>query len=332
MKARDSGFIWTEIEEPGDFAVFRDITPLRGYPATLPESFLTGYQGRGFVTQKTNALPGADSPLGAILILDFLFVTSLIDDEETLGRATADLVRRLLSDEGINAVHLLPPLCAGKPINPGSSPFYKNMGTGDFTWRNYVRMEFIGNAGDHRSENLAELGFPGQPVDFLLRDGTGITVRGFFGSQLGPSLQAAPQKGAALGEAELAAVLQESWSADLINAMGGIEEFSRYGMGVFLYDGDELVCGASSFCRYTNAIEVEVDTKPDRRKSGLARWAGAALSLMAAAHDQYLCWDAAHPSSARIAIDLGLGFCGHYICSVYRFADASSTSAGGIEH
>jgi hypothetical protein len=131
---------------------------------------------------------------------------------------------------------------------------------------------------------------------------------------------------------DLAAVEAADWSRDLVSAIGGAQAFAREGLGVFLYEGAELVCGASSFCRYPNAIEVEVDTRPDRRNAGLARWAGAALSVLAAAHDLYLCWDAAHPSSARIAIDLGLGFSGHYICMVYRFADESLRSDGGVEH
>jgi hypothetical protein len=322
---------WTEVPSPEGSELFRRIMPLSGYPATLPESFLTGNQGTGFICTADGIERAA-----AILMLDFLFVCSLEDHEEFLGAAAGQLVRELLGSGRINAVHLLPPLCAGNVLTPGSAPFFRAFNGPDLSWGEYVRMEFIGNAADHRSDELVSQGFPFADAEVELPGDSVVSIRSFCGRGLpaDPTSERRdrPRKRDCKKAMDLEIVAAEAWSRDLVMAMGGIEAFRRDGMGVFLYDGDELICGASSFCRYPNAVEVEVDTRPERRNAGLARWAGAALSVLAAVHDQYLCWDAAHPSSARIAIDLGLGFSGHYICSVYRFADESRKTPGGIEH
>jgi hypothetical protein len=330
----DDTMQWTEVSSTDQNPIFSRLTPLRGYPAALPESFLTGHQGRGFVH--------IEARYAAVLTFDFLFATcpdpiAESDSElELFGHAVGALIEQLLESGEYNAVHLLPPLAGQALIAPGSSSFFAGINRSDFSWHQYVRMYFIGNAADHRSDELVRQGFPFTEAEVELPDDRPVVIRAFCGTDLTASADeedSRPRSSKTCGASvDLEEVASESWSRDLVEAMGGIHRYRRQGLGVFLYDGDELICGASSFCRYPNAIEVEVDTRPDRRNAGLARWAGAALSVLAAAHDMYLCWDAAHPSSARIAMDLGLGFSGHYICTVYRFADPSRRSAEGVDH
>ena len=69
-----------------------------------------------------------------------------------------------------------------------------------------------------------------------------------------------------------------------------------------------IVAGASSYTRYKEGIEIEVDTIEDERRKGLATIVCAALILQCLEEGLYLGWDARNMNSVRLAEKLGYEF------------------------
>nr|MCR5273679.1 GNAT family N-acetyltransferase [Lachnospiraceae bacterium] len=74
-----------------------------------------------------------------------------------------------------------------------------------------------------------------------------------------------------------------------------------------LKDG-RVVAGASSFSRYKEGIEIEVDTLKEERRKGLALVSCAALILKCLDEGLYPSWDAQNMNSVRLAEKLGYEF------------------------
>ena len=72
--------------------------------------------------------------------------------------------------------------------------------------------------------------------------------------------------------------------------------------------GNEPVSGASSYTSYKGGIEIEIDTKAEYRKKGLARICGAKLILECLKRGWYPSWDAQNLKSAALAEKLGYHF------------------------
>ena len=79
-----------------------------------------------------------------------------------------------------------------------------------------------------------------------------------------------------------------------------------------LKDG-ELAAGASSYSRYIEGIEVQVDTKKEHRRKGLAYACGAKLILECLERGLYPSWDAQNLWSVALAEKLGYHFSHEYI-------------------
>lgn len=79
-----------------------------------------------------------------------------------------------------------------------------------------------------------------------------------------------------------------------------------------LKDG-ELAAGASSYSTYREGIEIEIDTREDHRRKGLAYQCGAKLILECLKRDLYPSWDAPNKWSAALAEKLGYRFSHEYI-------------------
>lgn len=97
----------------------------------------------------------------------------------------------------------------------------------------------------------------------------------------------------------------QAWSRDLVSQFSGFEMFERLGVGVVALKGEELVSGASSYSRYEGGIEVEIDTREDCRRRGLALACGAGLILECRRRGLYPSWDAHNPASLALAGKLG---------------------------
>ena len=87
---------------------------------------------------------------------------------------------------------------------------------------------------------------------------------------------------------------------------------------VILKDGMS-VAGASSYTRYRDGIEIEVDTVPAERRKHLATVACSALILDCLDEGLYPSWDAQNLNSVRLAEKLGYEFDHEYV--VYEVRD-----------
>ena len=76
-------------------------------------------------------------------------------------------------------------------------------------------------------------------------------------------------------------------------------------MGVVILKDGEIVSGASSYSGYIGGIEIEIDTREDYRRKGLAFAAGAGLILECLKRGLYPSWDAQNKWSAALAKKLG---------------------------
>jgi GNAT superfamily N-acetyltransferase len=104
---------------------------------------------------------------------------------------------------------------------------------------------------------------------------------------------------------------------DLCCNFQSAENYLADGIGFVIYDGDDLVCGASSYAVYKGGIEIEIDTKESYRRQGLALVCASALILECLKNGLYPNWDAANIGSMKLAEKLGYKY-GH-IYKTYRW-------------
>lgn len=98
------------------------------------------------------------------------------------------------------------------------------------------------------------------------------------------------------------------WSRDLVSQFPDYSAYERQGLGTAVLKDGELVAGASSYTRYTGGIEIEIDTKVEYRRQGLAYACGARLILECLKRGSYPSWDAHNPGSVALAEKLGYEF------------------------
>lgn len=100
-------------------------------------------------------------------------------------------------------------------------------------------------------------------------------------------------------------LLAEVWSKDFCSAFDSPADCCRRGVGyVALWDGAP-VAGAGSYCVYDGGVEIEIDTRPDHRRRGLATACGARLILACLDRGLYPSWDAHDKRSVALAEKLG---------------------------
>ncbi|MDD7444180.1 MAG: GNAT family N-acetyltransferase, partial [Clostridiales bacterium] len=88
--------------------------------------------------------------------------------------------------------------------------------------------------------------------------------------------------------------------------------FSAHGIGCAVLFGDTVVSGASSYSYYSGGIEIEIDTRADFRRRGLALACGARLILECLDRGLYPSWDAQNLGSLSLAKKLGYEFSHEY--------------------
>ena len=111
---------------------------------------------------------------------------------------------------------------------------------------------------------------------------------------------------------DVAALMQEEWSHDFCCNYKDANDFMQRGIGVVICDEDEIVAGASSYTSYREGIEIEIITRQDYRKKGLAHASGAKLILECLQRGLYPNWDARNMTSVRVAKDLGYTYLAPY--------------------
>lgn len=95
------------------------------------------------------------------------------------------------------------------------------------------------------------------------------------------------------------------WSRDLVSQFQDYDTYRRLGLGVVIRQNRQIISGASSYSRYDAGIEIEIDTKKEYRRRGLASICGARLILECLQRELYPSWDAHSRASLTLAEKLG---------------------------
>ena len=97
----------------------------------------------------------------------------------------------------------------------------------------------------------------------------------------------------------------EDWSKDLCSQFPTFKDYKKLGLGYVILHEDKPVAGASSYTVYEEGIEIEIDTKEDYRRRGLALVCASKLILECLERNLYPSWDAANIASVALAEKLG---------------------------
>lgn len=97
----------------------------------------------------------------------------------------------------------------------------------------------------------------------------------------------------------------EEWSADLVSQFPDYENYRKLGIGTVICKDNIIISGASSYSRYKEGIEIEIDTRKEYRRRGFAYVCGAKLILECLKRNLYPSWDAHNKGSAALAQKLG---------------------------
>ena len=110
---------------------------------------------------------------------------------------------------------------------------------------------------------------------------------------------------------------------DFVSSFESKGKFLELGRGVVILKSGRIVAGASSYARYKEGIEIEVDTAEQERRKGLATIACAALILRCLDDGLYPSWDAQNMNSVHLAEKLGYEFDHEY--TAYEVSEAERT-------
>lgn len=105
----------------------------------------------------------------------------------------------------------------------------------------------------------------------------------------------------------------QSWARDWVAQFDTWEQYEKLGLGVAILKDGVPVAGASSYIRYKNGIEIQIDTHPDYRRQGLGYACGAKLILECLDRGLYPSWDAHNLWSLGLAEKLGYHRGGEYV-------------------
>ena len=101
---------------------------------------------------------------------------------------------------------------------------------------------------------------------------------------------------------------ESSVTRDFVSSFADKKQFLDIGRGVVILKDDKIVSGASSFSRYNEGIEIEVDTVETERRNHLATIVCSALILRCLKEGLYPSWDAQNMNSVHLAEKLGYEF------------------------
>lgn len=111
------------------------------------------------------------------------------------------------------------------------------------------------------------------------------------------------------------------WARDLCSNFNTYQEYRAHGLGVVAVKDDIIVSGASSYIWFEGGIEIEIDTRKDQRRKGLALACGATLILECLAQGLYPSWDAHNKASLALAEKLGYHFEKEYLVYEVEYTD-----------
>ena len=117
--------------------------------------------------------------------------------------------------------------------------------------------------------------------------------------------------------------LADPVTRDFVSSFESKEKYLEIGRGMVVMKSGRVVAGASSYTRYNEGIEIEVDTVPEERRKGLATIASAALILRCLDEGLYPSWDAQNMNSVHLAEKFGYEFDHEY--TAYEVSRESRT-------
>ena len=106
--------------------------------------------------------------------------------------------------------------------------------------------------------------------------------------------------------------LENPLTCDFVSSCESKDKYLEFGRGVVLMKDGKIVSGASSYSRYREGIELEVDTVTEERRRGFAATVCSALILDCLEEGLYPSWDAQNLHSVRLAEKLGYELEGEY--------------------
>ncbi len=106
------------------------------------------------------------------------------------------------------------------------------------------------------------------------------------------------------------------WSKDLCSQFRDFSIYEKLGLGFVIMHDSDIVCGASSYTVYDGGIEIEIDTKDEYRRKGLALACASRLILECLGRGIYPSWDSANKESEALAEKLGY----HLECEYVTYA------------
>ena len=111
------------------------------------------------------------------------------------------------------------------------------------------------------------------------------------------------------------ACLSEEWSRDFVANYKDYAMFEKLGLGVIMAKTgtNEILAGASSYSTYEGGIEIEIVTREDYRRQGLAYRCAAKLILECLKRGLYPSWDARTRISVALAEKLGYKYSHEYV-------------------
>ena len=117
--------------------------------------------------------------------------------------------------------------------------------------------------------------------------------------------------------------LENPVTRDFVSPFGSREKYLELGRGMVILKNGRIVSGASSYTRYREGIEIEVDTVESERRKHLASAVCAALILRCLKEGLYPSWDAQNMDSVHLAESLGYEFSHEY--TAYEVDSAQRT-------
>ncbi len=99
--------------------------------------------------------------------------------------------------------------------------------------------------------------------------------------------------------------LNSTLASDFVSSFDSCEHFLKLGIGYVILKDGAIVSGASSYTRYNEGIEIEIDTAESERRRHLATVAASHLILDCLDRGLYPSWDAHNMTSVALAKKLG---------------------------
>lgn len=119
--------------------------------------------------------------------------------------------------------------------------------------------------------------------------------------------------------------MQSDWSREFCETFEDADDYLNRGFGFGIMVQGELIAGISTMTVYDGGAEIQIATREDYRRRGLALPCAARFILEAKARGIRPCWDAANETSRHMAIKLGYEYNGEYsTVHMYRQAEKNS--------